>query len=473
MIRAGLANSPVLKQLGGAIVHSPAGVATALDPSIQFTDPRFGIDAALSAFDAQASLLGSFENRDRSLNNQFLGGGTRALQQDITQLTGEVRKLTASGSQFSLRHNWDYEASNAIGNLFPSAWSADFEAEVRHPLLRGGGVDFLRIAGPSRTPGVYNGVRVARIDADIAAVDFETALRDYVSNVENAYWDLYFAYRDLHAKLRARDAGLRTWRRVSAIAELRGGEAENEAQAREQYLRFELAAQNALVGKPADGTRTRNGLSGGAFRGGAGVLTAERRLRWLVGLPLNEGVLLRPAADPALTRFVFSWEEMGQEALARRVELRRQRQIVERRRLELLASTNHLLPQLDALGLYRFRGFGKDLLDTQRSPTPQGNAFGELTDGDNQEWLLGFELTMPVGFRRGHAGVRNAQLRFAREQAVLGEQEGAVMLELSGAHVELDRSYQGAATSFDRRLAAAKFAAVLESKVEQGLPVDL
>ena len=40
---------------------------------------------------------------------------------------------------------------------------------------------------------------VARIRTDISIADFEIGLRDYVSNVENAYWDLYYAYRDLDA----------------------------------------------------------------------------------------------------------------------------------------------------------------------------------------------------------------------------------------------------------------------------------
>ena len=34
--------------------------------------------------------------------------------------------------------------------------------------------------------------------------EFELGVRNLISNVENAYWDLYFAYRDLHAKIVAR-----------------------------------------------------------------------------------------------------------------------------------------------------------------------------------------------------------------------------------------------------------------------------
>ena len=38
--------------------------------------------------------------------------------------------------------------------------------------------------------------------------------------------------------------------------------------------------------------------------------------------------------------------------------------IIKNREMQLLASRNLLLPQLDASGLYRIRGFGKDLIDT-------------------------------------------------------------------------------------------------------------
>ena len=129
------------------------------------------------------------------------------------------------------------------------------EVEVKHPLLRGGGLEYNRIAGPKGQPGVYNGVLIARIRTDQSLAGFQLGLRDLLSNVENAYWDLYFAYRDLDTKTRARDTALETWRRINALyrAGRRGGEAEKEAQAREQFYRFEEDVQNALMGRSLEG----------------------------------------------------------------------------------------------------------------------------------------------------------------------------------------------------------------------------
>ena len=59
-----LANSAVLRDLGGLVLQSPEGVLTTYDPMIQETDPRFGVDAALSAFDAAFETRAFFEKND-------------------------------------------------------------------------------------------------------------------------------------------------------------------------------------------------------------------------------------------------------------------------------------------------------------------------------------------------------------------------------------------------------------------------
>ena len=179
----------------------------------------------------------------------------------------QITKRAATGTQFTISHEVDYDANNAPGNLFASAYTVITEAQIRQPLLQGGGAEFNRIAGPLSTPGVYNGVLVARLNSDVALTDFEIAVRDLVSNVENAYWDLYYGYRVLDAKVKARDAALETWRKVNALNEVnrRGGEAEKEAQARSQYFAFQQDVENALSGEPIDSTRNWNGLPSGCI----------------------------------------------------------------------------------------------------------------------------------------------------------------------------------------------------------------
>jgi outer membrane protein TolC len=454
-----LANSRVLRDLGGLVLRAPDNVRSPQDPSIVETDPRFGIQGALSAFDATFTTNTNYENNDRALNNVFFGGGTRLLTQNFGVFQAQLAKTAGTGTQYAVRNYTQYDYNNAPGNFVPSAWTTWYEMEARHPLLSRGGVNFNRLAGPGAQPGSINGVVIARINADTSLADFEASVRNFVSDVENTYWDLYFAYRDLDAKVAARNAALETWQRIRALYEQgrRGGEAEKEAQAREQYFRFQEEAQNALHGKLVDGTRTYNGSTGGTFRATGGVYVVERRLRLLIGLPISDGRLARPSDEPLKAKLIFDWEASLVEALTRRVELRRQKWQIKRRESELEANKNFLMPQLDAVARYRWRGFGDTLTPNGEGvPGPFNNAYKDLASGRFQEWQVGMELSFPIGFRRAYAAVRQSELQLARERSMLHEQERSVVFDLSNAIADVDRSYAIVETNLNRRIAAAE-----------------
>jgi len=471
-IQLALANSEVMRDLGATVIRSPETAETPFGPALQETDPQRGIEAALSAFDAQFAMDLMFEKNDRRLNNTFLGD-LGYFQQDYDTFQAQLSKRAATGSQFALRKYVEWDNDNSLGNEFADgAWSVWMDAEVRHPLLQGSGVRFNRIAGPDAEAGTYHGVLVARVDTDVSLAQFEAGVRDFLSDVENAYWGLYYAYRDLRAKVKARDKALDVWRRVQAWEQTgrRGGEAENEAQARALYLELEQQVQDALAGKPRAGEQS-SGI--GPFRPAIGVYYNERELRRLIGLPPTGDRLIRPAEEPPVSPCVFDWGEITNEAIVRRVELRKQRYEVRRSELELIGSRNFLLPNLDFVGRYRWRGFGEELLDPYRNGNPRfDNAYADLTNGDFQEWQLGLELSVPVGFRKGHAAVRNAELRLARERAVLREQELQIMHRLSDWVAEADRAYAVVQTKYNRLLAARARSEATETTLQtQATPI--
>lgn len=453
----GFQNSELLKSAGAIVLRSPDTLSSQYDVALMETDPRYSVAAALSEFDTSFAASAFYQKNDRALNNVFFGGGTRLLQQQAFNFQSQLSKRTAVGTVFSFRHNFDYDANNAPGNAFPGAWNTMLEAEFRQPLLQGFGTDYSRIVGASSTPGVYNGVLIARTRTDINLADFELTVRDAVSEIENAYWDLVFAYRNFESKKVARDSALDVWRRVNALKELGrlGGEADKEAQAREQYLAFEEQLQNALTGRLVEGTTVQSGSSGGSFRGGAGVYVAERRLRYLIGLPTTDDRLLRPVDEPVSAPINMPWDYCVTQAMASRAELRRQQWTIKQRELELVASEQFLLPQLDVVGLQRWRGFGRTLLNSSSNGTAEyNNAWRNLTGGDFQEWEVGVEMNMPLGYRRGHAAVRHAEFQLAKARATLKEQERRILHDLSNAYADLDRAYHIMQTAGERRIAA-------------------
>lgn len=457
-IQHALANARVMRDLGGTLSTPEGLLQTVYDPAVAFTDPLTGEEAALSEFDATLSAGAFFEKNDREFNNSFVGtGGT--LVQDLGNANVEVRKQAATGTQVFLRHLMESDFNNNVGNRFGSpsqSFQAILEGEIRQPLLQGAGVQFNRIAGPNGQPGQMNGVLLARTRTDISLAQFELAVRDLVSNVENAYWDLYFAYRDLDAKKRARDYALETYQVVAAQAGAGRdeGTAENLGQALEQYWRYESEVVNAQTGRTIDGTRTGNGSGGGTGRSPVGVRLAERRLRLIIGMPINGGTVLRPVDEPRVAPVSFDWERLAGAAINSRAELRAQRWRVKQLELELIAGRNLLLPQLDVVGRYRWRGFGEDLVSQS-----QGNfssAYGNLADGNYQEWQVGVELEVPLGFRQAHAGVRNSEHSLARSRAILKEQKRDVVFGLSNAVADVQRAFAVVQAQYNRFNAAEK-----------------
>jgi len=464
-VRIALANSEVMRDLGGRLLNTPATATTVYDVAIQESNPQTGPEAALSAFDAQLSSNLIFNRNERTLNNAFFGGGVVSLAQNTANFDLQVSKVGATGTQFAMRNFILYDRNNAVANRFPSAYEAILEGEIRQPLLQGAGVAFNRIAGPQFNPvpgrpvqpGNYNGVLIARVRTDVALADFERAVRDLLVELEQTYWQLYFSYRNLDAAIARREAALQTWRSVNSRFEAGIAKREEEALARAEFYAARANVENALSGS------TTSGLTVGTT---AGVYTVERQLRLLMGIPINDGRLIRTADEPATVDVNFSWDSSVLTALVRRVELRRQRWEIERREMELFAARNFLQMRLDFVGLYRWRGFGDELLSERGGPN--GSAFADLFGGDLQEWQLGLTLNTPVGNRIGHTAVRNAEWLLARERAVLRDQELTVLHDLSAAFAELERAYQTSRSFYNRRIATLERLDSVRAEYEAG-----
>ncbi|MCC7335582.1 MAG: TolC family protein [Pirellulaceae bacterium] len=455
-IQIALANSDILRTLGGSVVQTPLASRTNFDPAITESNPLTGVEAALSAFDTQAAGQLFWQVNDRPNNtliNPILQNFQRAvLQQTNAQFTYELAKRTATGARFAARTNVAYDLTNTPNRLFSSAYTGWFEAEYRQPLMRGAGVDFNRIAGPNSPVGQYNGVLIARINTDITLADFEQGIITFINDVETAYWELHFAYHNLETIVAGRNSALLTWQRVKELQKvgMRGGDAAAVAQASANYYTFDVAVRDALSGT--------NGL-----------YASEQRLRYLMGLPPTDGQLIKPTSQPMDGEVVFDWDSALSDALTRRVEIRRQKWNIKRRELEMLAARLNRKPTLDFLGLYRYRGLGDALIDNYDSNNSANSLAQSIFSGDFQEWQAGVELGYPVGFRQASAAVANARWNLARETALLREQELRVSHDLSNASRLVTRAYQLMQSNYNRQDADRQQVDALQARYESGL----
>lgn len=451
-IQLAVADSPVIRSIGGSVVNLPDAAQTVFDPAIVDTNPLGGVEAALSAFDAQWTSQLFWNKVDRPLNSQpALFFQPRVSQQTTATFDATVTKQTAQGAQFALRHNVFYNRSNQPFRVFPSDFTGLLQAEWRQPMMRGAGVLYNRIAGPNSPIGQYRGVLIARINDDVALTNFEQGVIQLVSDVEQAYWELYFAYRNLEALQRGRESTLQTFQYTEMRVRIGAESADVEAQARSQYFQFQAQVENALSGP-------------------AGLYELEQRLRYLMGQAPSDGRLILPVSDPLTTRVVFDWEDALAQAAERRVEVRRQKWAVRRRELELYAARLNRRPQFDFLGNYTWRGLGNHLLADEAIAGPLDNSlYASITGGNYQEWQAGVELTFPVGLRQASAAVSNAYLNVARERAVLDETYLQISHDLSNAARQVELSFRLVNTNLNRWQADLNQLQVLRERYTGGI----
>ncbi|MBL8851369.1 MAG: TolC family protein [Planctomycetaceae bacterium] len=465
-IHTSLTNSQIVRSSGqflsssNPLLNSPDLLPSRYDPAIQESGVLFGqrgVEAALSEFDAQFTSSMLWGHNETISNNAFTSGGLTpgdTLLEDTGVFNSEISKRFGGGGQFAVSHNWNYSLNNSPGRLFGSVYEGSTRAEFRQPLLAGAGTEYTRIAGPvsesiQGVTGVGQGVLVARINNDMALADFEQAVHTLLRDIETQYWQLYLGYQAYHSQVAARDAALDVWRQLESRARVGGAGAglAAEADARDTYYRLRGQADAALDS----------------------LYAAEAELRRLMGLTVNDGEILRPTDEPVTANVLPDWNQNLLTAFARRPELRRQKWSIKSLDLQLRAAENLTRPRLDFVSAYQVNGFGDDLLGSPADGVTTkhlGNAYDTLASNQQTGWNLGLQFSVPIGLRYAHAQVRQFELRLAKAQAALQEQEVEISHEVAAAFRDLDRTYLALENSTQRLAAARDQHAALQSQHE-------
>jgi outer membrane protein TolC len=316
-------------------------------------------------------------------------------------------------------------------------------------------VEFTRIAGVvnsafSAVTGVSQGVAISRINDDISLGAFELSALILLRDTENTYWNLYLQYRLYHTAVVAHNSALRSWREAKAKLDIGGATGftpVDEATARDQLYNTRATAETNL-----------NNL-----------YNAETSLRRLLGLPVNDGRIIRPVDEPPIAKFVPDWYSSLAEALTRRPELRTQKWQIKSLELQLRAAKSLVHPQFNFVGSYQVNAFGNDLISQQSQISqPFSSAFASLAEAEQTGWTAGFQFSMPLGFRAAWSQVRQYEVRIAKAREGLSVQEMEIAQELAVAFQNVAVNYQTAQSYFNRRLATERELALYEYQYEVG-----
>jgi outer membrane protein TolC len=441
---------------GGGNKTSVKGLGPQLNPSAASDSMRvFAYDPAILATDIEQSLARFDVYSETNLFWNRIDQATRFLEPEtpfeqlttrnkadlVTFDTGLYRRLPDGGFA-GLRLRSDYENdyltpnSQIINPVYRSAVELVFE----QPLLQGAGVliNQLRDTHPDtirRQPfpdgGKPPGIMLVRIGERQSQLEFERQVQTLLYRVEEAYWLLYCAYWDLYAS----DNGLKQAHEAWQIAKNRydaGGLAiEDLAMIEEQYHFFRGLRLQAL---------------GSGQPGRPGVLEAERQLRYVLGLPPEDGTRLTPADALSFLEYDPDPDASLAEASRMRPELRQVDEEIHAAQLAIIKAEDRLKPDLRFVSRYDVNGLDGSL----------GGAITNLVDQPHHEWELGLRMQVPLGFRAGHAETTRAKLQLAQRMAFLQDQKQKLLFSLQRSYRDLVQYRDLYSIRQSQRLAAAQ-----------------
>lgn len=400
-IRIALSNTTVVRVLAGVTAVNSG--RTVFDPAIA----NAGIDRAQARFDPT---LTTTQDWDRNENGAFVGldpldprrplfNGARNDQYDMTL---GLTKPSSTGGRTSLNILADQVRRTPVlgpNQLLPEARST-VSLQARQPLLQGAGVDVNLVP-----------VVLARIDTERSFFRLKDSLQSSVRGVIEAYWSLVAARTDLWAVQQQVEQAEFAYRLEDARKRVG---LSDQAQLAQSRLAYENFRANLI-----------------AARGN--VLDRESALRSILGMPPTGPEELVPTTDPTTTSFGFDWPALVDLSQVSRPDLIELKLILEADYQLLLESRNQTLPQLDAVGEYRWNGIEGELLTN-----------GNTVEADASEftgWRLGIDFSVPLGLRAARAELREQELIIARDRANLDQRLLEIVHELASNLRALDRRF--------------------------------
>jgi outer membrane protein TolC len=399
-----------------------------LDVVVERFDPRmseYEIDMAYRLFDPTLSMtLGA--NRDtRPLTTTFLTGTETQTSLSHNVNVG-VSKLFETGTLFGVDYTSNRVSDNNLRNFLNPYWRASLTASISQPLLRNFGL----------LPNTRL-IRIARNNKDISQHLFEQQVVQLVNQVQNLYWDLVFAGKDVEVRRKSLDLAVKTNEDNKRMAEI-GTLAPIEVVQSEA----EIANRRELL-----------------IRAEYSLAQMEDQMKKLIsslGDPGRVAVRIVPL-DSLATMDDFRDFDLVQAvsyAIEQRPEIKQQRKRIDNAGIDLKYFRNQLLPDVRfnvsygtaALeGVSRvFEGGGFGGLPffggtpVVAGTTGLGEAFNRLLGSDFPTYGASISVEIPLSNRSRRADYARASVARRQSEKRLRALEQQIALEVRNAHTQLE-----------------------------------
>jgi outer membrane protein TolC len=341
-----------------------------------------------------------------------------------------LRQLGIYGTEAELR----YEASRTKTDPRQFELNPYYEnnlvLEITQPLLR----NFGREVNEAR-------IVVARNNQRISMLDLRRQIEETSQDIEQAYWELVRAQRDVQI---LEDLLQDTIDTAEILFRRRG----------QDVTRVQISQANSSV-------ENRRAL---LIRARARIRDLSDQLKRMMNdpdMPVTSATLILPGVEPLEQPVHFDLDDTIDTALENRAELAQQQIRIDSATIASRVAKNNLMPELNFVGSAAVQG----LDDTF------GSAADDQTSFDNFGYAVGFEFEIPIGNRAARAAYQRSLLQ--RQQAIdqyrnLIEQ---VSLEVKTSMREVQTTWEEMAATRQARFAAADALRAIEQREAANEPL--
>jgi outer membrane protein len=372
--------------------------------------------------------------RDRSANftNSF---GNESNLWSSTAEAG-IRQLLSSGGEITLKGTYNFFNSGRVG-LSPGAgafYVSEFSLELNQPLLR----DFGNSINAAR-------IEINRNNQQISVLDFRNTLEEQLARVEQVYWQLVQAQKEVEINQELLQRTIDT----AVILSLRKNQ---------DVTRVQLAqAQFSISQRRASLVRARSRVTDLSYQ--------LKRLINDPTLPVGGPDLLLPATPAVQDQVIYSPALTITDAVQFRTEIGQQQLRVDSALIALNVAKNNLLPRLDLVA----RGTWQNV-NTDNALSAIG---GNLDFADSWQGVgsLQVQFEYPIGNRAARSIEKRAKLQYSQAEVQYQALVNQVVEETARAYNELETTYREISSQRQARYDAAEALRALQVREDNNEPL--
>ncbi|PYQ34738.1 MAG: hypothetical protein DMF55_08810 [Acidobacteria bacterium] len=403
---------------------------------------RYVLFSNMGIFDPLAEAALTRAHNEQPAASQL--SGAQVTTSDTTDFSARVTQLAPTGGTFSLGFTGNRTSTNSTFFFVNPSYNTGLTLSLSQPLLRNFGRDTTTWL-----------IRTSRNDRDATYQTFVRSVQGTVNAVDQAYWDLVYALKNLEVKKEARSLAA-DLNRITKIKIDVGSLAP-----------IDIVQTEVGIAKAEQDIIIAEGLIG----------DAQDRLKRLLNFDTAKySVPIVPTDDVRAEATSVPVDEGIKSALERRPEILATQYNVDSDRIRYEYWRNQTRPALDLVGSYGYSGLGgtttiRDEMGNVLSRTTGnfGDAFQQILDREFKNWSIGLQFSYPILNRRAR-GQRGAALyTWEAGKAGLSVVEQNVVLEVRSTARDIETSRRSIAAAQKSRELAERNLDAERKKYENGM----